>query len=156
MNILKTIRMPKAIAIAWLAALRGGEYKQAEAALKIVDHDEVGNEIVVGYCCLGVLEQAVSGCVEPKVHPIDPYEYARVPSHEWLDANRITFFDIEGDCVDDVSSTERAVSIPWVCTTNGDYVEVSELNDKGTDFLTIANLLEQHIEYTDTPASVDG
>ena len=32
----------------WLAALRSGEYKQIEGALRLVEYDKVG------YCCLGV------------------------------------------------------------------------------------------------------
>ena len=48
-------RMPKELKAKWLEALRSGKYRQGMARLR----DQSG-----GYCCLGVLQEALDGQVE--------------------------------------------------------------------------------------------
>ena len=66
-----TIKMPRESLDKWLAALRSGEYQQSRGCMR-------GN---TGYCCLGVLQECLTGTVEE----------LPVPSREWLHANKITF-----------------------------------------------------------------
>jgi len=47
--------MNKAVKRRWIAALRSGQYKQAEGQLREVEYHDDDTVTVNGYCCLGVL-----------------------------------------------------------------------------------------------------
>lgn len=77
----KTIRMPQPLLDKWLAALRSGEYKQAQHRLKVMLDDGPG------YCCLGVLQMVADGEVETSESGI----YFGAPSVRWLNTHDIWF-----------------------------------------------------------------
>jgi hypothetical protein len=117
----KTIRMPKELADKWLAALRGGEYKQGRYALRCRD----------GYCCLGVLEMAIDGSVET-----DGKTSRILPSIEWLHMHGIRFV---------IGTSREARGAPFLPSLN---CTASVANDDGGyDFLQIADAIEAALEY---------
>jgi hypothetical protein len=145
MDTIKTIRMSKADAEKWLAALRSGEYKQGILALQ----DRSG-----GYCCLGVMEQCLTGAVEMHSNfivtgvacPLD------APSLPWLDQHKIKFSAVLYN-----GSIDPGRRIPYVQLTEdftgrherftaGAWVAVSSLNDEDMPFDKIADLIEAHLE----------
>lgn len=108
----------------WLTALRSGEFKQEQSTLQ---RDG-------GYCCLGLLEQVISGDCET----------GGLPSIEWLDANGITFRGVFGrnpgvEC--DLLEVDDAEQLPF-----GRNTSLSSLNDSGYTFTEIADALEKIIE----------
>jgi hypothetical protein len=137
----KTIRMPKALWDKWEAMLLDPETKQGVGALC----DASG-----GYCCLGVLQKAVDGDVEK----VDEAERDRLfeeghndgaipalgspaltPSPEWLARNGITFR----------SRYSTNTRVPEV-SVKGTFEMVSELNDEGSSFAEIVELMRPHVE----------
>lgn len=78
------------------------------------------------YCCLGVLEMVLEGEVEN----------ATVPSFLWLERHGISFYnDVGGLCVNPHIKSEG--------------VAVSTVNDIGTPFSQIADLIKQHSRASD-------
>jgi hypothetical protein len=112
----KTIRMPKELLDKWLAALRGGEYKQAKSRLS----DESG------YCCLGLLQVMACGDVER----YENGESKHYPSTEWLGTQSIEFVDHN---VDGPGWT------PYLPTLDN---VASNANDDGKTFAEIADAIE--------------
>lgn len=79
----KEYSLPKNFATKWLAALRSGEYQQAQSELYNIDSK--------GYCCLGVA-LAISGYNLTKNRdaatcgwPADAYRNPRIPKTLWSD-----------------------------------------------------------------------
>lgn len=116
---MKHIKMPKALAEKWLEDLRSGEYQQCRA--KMTDGS--------GYCCLGVLQMGISG--EIIMERAD-----EVPSKEWLHSKNIEFFD----------EFDEKENYPYSSNKEASFLD---LNDLGTPFPEIADLLEIEIEYND-------
>ena len=116
---MKTIYMPKKHLDTWLSALRSGKYEQGEGHLERYDK----------YCCLGVLQKAISGCVS---------ERNDVPELSWLKDNNITFLDY----------SRMPDQVPIIYLEDGDTnpMLLTELNDKGESFLKLADLIEEHAE----------
>jgi hypothetical protein len=126
---MKTIRGPKKVLDAWLAALRSGKYEQGKKRL----------ECNGAYCCLGVLQMELSGKVERFANDEPQY----LPTPQWLAQHHISFTAINRDgSVDD----EAVPSIWYQDTWEG----VALLNDQGVPFPEIADLIEAHMEYTDS------
>lgn len=127
---LPAIKMPAAIATLWLAALRSGEYTQGRYCLR----DTSG-----GYCCLGVLEQVVSGQVEMR----NLLHSRATPSVEWLKEHGIQFReDYEGE-------VQGTCTNPSFRVLRDDEVydsSAAELNDEGISFEAVADILEPLIE----------
>ena len=121
---MKHIRMPKALAEKWLADLRSGEYKQCRG--KLCNG--------VGYCCLGVLIKS-AGCDIPE-DDIDGD--GGLPALGWLENQNIEFFNVRSNSVHRRS--------PYITAQDS---RVDRLNDTGTSFSEIADLLETEIEYND-------
>ena len=137
-----------------MAALRSGEFQQCSGRLKRFDAD--GN---ASYCCLGVLQEVVSGEVS---HGAADGEFDMqgnplcdaVPPMEWLTANGIKFFDHLG----------YAVTVPTIYVTElepteeddeGNLIKLpptetcesaASLNDNGCTFEEIADFLEPLIQ----------
>lgn len=123
---MKTIKMPKKIADKWLAALRSGEYKQCTNVLYNGG----------GYCCLGVLQMVVDGKVEVDKDDGTPEP---LPSFGWLAKKGIEFLSIkDGSLVHD-----RVPLLPALQRL------AATANDSGESFATIADAIEQCVEYTD-------
>lgn len=127
---MKTIRMPRELANAWLTALRNGEYQQGVGALKV--RLENGTS---GYCCLGVLQHCVDGTVE-KSYGGPPKTY---PSMQWIEARGIEF----------LNRFMEPSNRPYLHRLNAD---ADVANDRGDDFKQIADALEAEIEFTEGDA----
>jgi hypothetical protein len=95
----KTIKMPADLLAKWLVALRSGEYKQASGTLYSASQN--------GYCCLGVLQMAVDGCVERKLEDGRP---ETAPTSDWLMGHGVEFLGPE-----EVSGAD-----PWLPILDGD------------------------------------
>lgn len=111
----KTIRMPQATLDLWLHHLRSGEVKQGTG--RLFD----GN----GYCCLGVLQCAVTGGRVEQEND----EPADLPSFEWLRSEGIKFRDEGG----------RAEQFPYLPTLG---LHATSANDRGASFREIADAIE--------------
>ena len=109
----------------WLAALRSGDYKQGRA--KLMNSEG-------GYCCLGVLQMALDGCVEMVAELNESQSY---PTIHWLNEHNIVFRDEQG-------SICRTPYFPRTDT----YADV--LNDhRRMTFLQIADETEAECEVID-------
>jgi hypothetical protein len=124
------ISMPAAMKTNWLNALRSGEYKQATGVLCREDH-ETGAK---GFCCLGVLQQIVSGDVERYSSGIPD----SVPSLNWLSENGIAFNGGSQNNPVFIAYNEEVAEQNWT--------SAAELNDNGASFTEIADILEPLIE----------
>lgn len=123
---MKTMRMPKATLFAWLAGLRSGEYAQALGTLEKKNHS--GD--VVGYCCLGVAQKVLDGCVELDFNGrfLDSY-----PTDSWWITHGIQAID----------PRKEPGHVWYKDKLHG----LAELNDgKKLSFLEIADLIEQSTE----------
>lgn len=125
----KTIKMPGNIADKWLAALRSGEYTQAQEVLF--------NPHTNGFCCLGVLQNCISGQIIP-----DPS--GELPDRNWLEEHNInfrkrTFYGFQ----------EHSLS-PTIFDSPEDsvvYFNITAYNDVlNTPFVKIADLIESNLE----------
>ena len=125
---MKTIFMKRADWEKWDAALRSGEYKQAIEALFDVHSG--------GYCCLGVLQQCLTGGTEADLlSDID-----QLPSEDWLYKHGIEF--LNGD-----AAPRRT---PWLSKLDA---SADCANDQGVSFDRIAYAIEQAVEFTDENAA---
>lgn len=121
---MKTIFMTKEQWEKWDNALRSGEYKQAKSAMF--------NKDTGGYCCIGVLQKVLSGCVEH-----DGGGYPRgLPTTRWLVDNGIRFRDQYG----------KPCAGPWLGTAR-DYA--TKMNDEGANFIDLAEHIQQAVQFTD-------
>lgn len=121
----------------WVAALRSGEYNQADGALRIKDT----------FCCLGVL------CDLYKQEQGGTWELTAYMGAEMLDG-QYHFVPPNNDGQPGVLPTCVAkwaglkLNDPHLKTecTNEDSIEcISELNDRGAKFDHIADLIEQQL-----------
>jgi hypothetical protein len=109
----------------WLSNLRSGEYEQAQGFLRTT----------YGYCCLGVLCDLYS-------------QELNVP---WTDHGGKNFCDY--DFLGEPSALPIEVvkwaglkdQYPKVKDEKNIQLQLTELNDNGTDFKTIANLIEKSL-----------
>ena len=121
-EIKKTIFMTRAQWETWKNALLSGKYRQGAGSLHADN----------GYCCLGVLEDALTGEVES----------TGLPSKYWLDAHNIQF----------TMATGYPQQAPFVLTDFRDslsYHRVDILNDNGWSFEKIVEVMEPHVQFTD-------
>jgi hypothetical protein len=125
-------KMDPEVKAKWVAALRSGEYDQAQSGLR-VDQSQSGGEI--GYCCLGVLCELYrrehpgavwidTGRFVPVPETGGRYNYAPPEVADWAG------IDEDGD----------ARVIDRGLTRN-----VSNLNDAGQSFAQIADLIEAQL-----------
>lgn len=129
---MKTIFMPKLVWEKWDAALRSGEYEQGKNFLR-VDTEEGPT-----YCCLGVLQQCLTGCVEKMSRDIatGDWKYDALPTREWLEDHKISF----------MSSIANEDNNPHIVAKQ---MSIAELNDTGMSFVEIADLIKEAVEFTD-------
>ena len=130
------IEMPSELADRWLTALRSGEFKQCTGTL--VRETQGGD--VEGFCCLGVLQMITDGEVER----LDSGTPCGVPSVDWLRQRGIRFSDqFDKEVVNPEFYVEHADhptrSAPL-------YVSAATLNDNGSTFAEIADLIEPLIK----------
>jgi len=126
---MKTIQMKRADWEKWDAALRSGKYKQCTGMLS-----DGG-----GYCCLGVLQMALDGQVEP----------SELPSAAWLQRHGITF-----DCDEDIFGGIKGRNPEIKIQDERDLA--SEFNDAVRDngehiytFPVLADAIAAAVEFTD-------
>lgn len=110
-----TIKMKKEHLDSWLEGLRGGKFEQAREYL-CDGH---------GYCCLGVLQMAVSGVIVK-----DTVQDTELPDREWLKKEGIEFYD-----ENDLLSSE-----PWLPSLAS---LASQANDDGESFKVIADAIQK-------------
>ena len=127
-----TIVMKESEALAWLAALRDGKQKQARGVL-YRSSDAASEHYPVGFCCLG-LEQAVNfgGKCEVDIHG----RFRDIPSYDYLKLTNKAYFSMAG-----LYSRSPAVYAELQECSIG----ITQLNDGGTSFSKIADLLENHM-----------
>lgn len=117
--------MRKDVMIKWIAALRSGKYVQGRQRLKTVP----GTTGVAEHCCLGVLCEVLGMKSRPNLGP----------------GNIVHTFG-RGSCTylppTVVRKAGMKTSIGYVNTS----VDLVALNDNGTSFEEIANLIETHYE----------
>jgi hypothetical protein len=135
--------MNKEIAKKWITELRSGKYKQGTGRLHGTDAD--GSD---RYCCLGVLcEIAVSeGVAERSSEPIRHGRYMY-----GTEVNERKDFE---------DKTRHSTVLPVVVkewagmkddcgkhnVSNGGYEYLTSLNDRGSSFAQIADIIEQNVE----------
>jgi hypothetical protein len=110
----------------WINALRSQEYKQSQHYLR----DDYG------YCCLGVLCDIYAK--EMNVPWEQPYEEDGINDYYY-------FNEAENLPIEVIDWAELKYESPSVTVENGDIIELAKLNDTGTDFLTISNLIEKSL-----------
>ena len=124
----------------WVDALRSGEYKQGRDALKI--NDGQGER----YCCLGVLCDLYA-----KEYPKSEFKPAINLAGNYDISGALGFYATDGDSVEGFNSGIPPELVckwanlpspnPSVDNVNGDCL--TELNDIGTPFATIADIIEK-------------
>jgi hypothetical protein len=114
--------MDKEIKEKWLAALRSGDYKQGQYALKRVD--DVGN---TSYCCMGVL-----ACIVGKENKMENNDFYNDNVYEEL--AQITRGPGDWSSIKSHEYTHKDGSIKHLATHN----------DSGDTFLEIADIIEEY------------
>lgn len=118
--------MPKKLKAIWLKALRSGKYKRAKGTLY--------DQTTCGFCCLGVLEHAVTGGVEYIESDNSPRMY---PTVNWLSENDINFNQSCG-----FNSGYGDCKVFY----SGRVIRLSELNDSGKlSFKKIADIIDKQV-----------
>lgn len=119
------IVMPKATLRKWLAALRSGEYRQTGSVMFNPDNHS--------FCALGVLEHVIDGGVEVYGDPKTSNDFCCVPSSQYLRERNIQFKDQYG-CICDAPSVHTTRKVESLVA----------LNDKGTRFKVLADIIERN------------
>lgn len=144
---MKTIHMPKELAIKWLNALRSGHYTQGTG--KLFQHNPAC-EPHFAFCVLGVLKYVTEGDDFNLDNPEREDEF----DLEWLEYHGITFnsfYRLGGELRGQVNpEPETAPQVDY----NGVREFIFSFND-GRDgcpmlgFNELANLIEKHLEVID-------
>lgn len=123
--------MRRNVAKKWVSALRSGRYKQIRKALKRVNNNQVES-----FCALGVLCDLYQ-----KEHPENPLPEEK-QSDKTKNGNEVAFGGETGILPKEV--------MDWAGLRNQEVffeekeATIPELNDKGTTFKTIADLIEKN------------
>jgi hypothetical protein len=136
---IKTVRGSRKVVDKWLADLRSGKYAQSFGQLKVDDLISTRENKPVGFCCLGVLiEGAGLDCGNKGV-----------PEHEDIRQIGLVFAHSNQYVNNPDPVFDGHMAYPDVLF-NGKWTAVTALNDKEKlSFNEIADLLSNHIEYTD-------
>lgn len=133
---MKSIFMKKADAEKWLSALRSGKYQKATGSMC-----QYEDGVLVGYCCLGVLQMELSGEIEHRYEKMA----LPVPTQLWKDYHGIRF---TSDSSNKVNADIPQLDLKY---ESGVLYTATSYNDVGPKitFNMIADELEKVIEYTD-------
>lgn len=123
---MKHIKMPRKIAEQWLKDLRSGEFKQG--------HGELHDEEKDSYCCLGVLCHQLMA-PDQSYSEVSKDGNNCYPSVKFLEAHGVKFIGEE-----DIRDNPYLTSLR---------LAASCANDRRLSFNTIADAIEQEVEYTD-------
>lgn len=107
----------------WLAALRSGEYKQGQDALRSGDK----------YCCLGVLSDLYQEDHEDCV-------WKRTENGQTLSLTGANSQDLPVQV-----ATWAGIRRPVMVSSQGRDIRVAELNDGGHSFAELADLIEESL-----------
>lgn len=134
------MKMPVAMKDKWVAALRSGKYKQSQGKLKHLG----------GHCCLGVLQEEISGDVE---YVDESWVAAPVFTTKWCEANGV-FLDLpertEYCCPSVMSDNDVAKLVEL--NDGPDYQEEADPEDAAVNaeyiksFSIIADWIEKNVE----------
>lgn len=117
-----------------VAALRSGKYVQGREVMKQIFPDGTAT-----YCCLGVMQEEISGEVEKNFFINDYTRYRALPSRNWCEANGI----INAHNIDGLV----CVLVPSGFTKKGVAIDAPIANDRlGLTFNQIADLWEHFVE----------
>jgi hypothetical protein len=111
--------MKKEIAEKWVTALRSGEYKQGQTALRSIDNE---------FCCLGVLCDLHAKAGEGSWGPVGTGFYVYKDSNGFLPVPVMEWAGIK--------------------TIRGEFLEtnLTRLNDSGVSFEKIADIIEANAD----------
>lgn len=120
-------RMPPEVKAQWLAALRSGEFKQGQRALRAERDGETR------YCCLGVLcDLAVKNGVIPEPVQVDQFGYRRYSYGVHLAEAATTVLP---------SSVQKWAGVSSHGHRDG-ALTLASVNDNGVRFPEIADIIE--------------
>ena len=119
-------RTPKQVYKKWLKSLRSGKYQQAKGCLREIEENDDGDQVVKGFCCLGVLQDIAvkDGGGEWDVGPCylgNPQSYMGTPRQQILDylqldddavEHLIDMNDQEGASFDEIADEIEFVIMP--------------------------------------------
>lgn len=127
---MKTEPMNPVVKAKWLEALRSGEYKQADGVLRTTEDS---------YCCLGVLSQIASdeGIVA------QPKQRNGYGHYRWTDDDGTTGYMYLLPSVAEWAGLDSASG--RIEDGTGGHVCLSQMNDDGSTFTEIANVIEERL-----------
>jgi hypothetical protein len=118
----------------WLDALRSGKYKQGKGALKIK------TEKGFRHCCLGVLCELYQDNHKKKLKEGEPHELDDISGVVDFSGNE-TFLPPEVSRWAGLNKIDPTIPVKTAAWDPS----LSELNDAGRKFTTIAKLIEKHL-----------
>ncbi len=121
--------MKRDVAKKWVGALRSGNYKQIRQALKRVKNNQIES-----FCALGVLCDLYQ-----KEHPDKPLAEVTL-DRKTKNGNAVSIGGQEGDLPNKVKNW-AGINGHYLLPSAG--VSIPELNDRGTSFKKIADLIEK-------------
>lgn len=124
------MKLPKKIKNKWIKALRSGKYKQTEG--RLYDPE------TKGFCCLGVLQECVTGQVELNYGDDPPdYTFAGMPSRMFMEGIGV-----------ELEQLEQSHPDTKCCSVMQDkhLSDLVEMNDDGHSFEAIADYIEKNVE----------
>jgi hypothetical protein len=135
--------MDKDIKTKWIAALRSGEYKQTTGVLARMHYSSPdGSQL--HHCCLGVLCEVVGLKREPTPWNINIHQYFTGHHEEegWPEAVETTLPDALAKSLGFPQAEHGTDGDGWLPESR---VSLAQLNDDGSTFDEIADLIEQEL-----------
>jgi hypothetical protein len=133
--------MKKEIAKKWVKALRSGKYKQGKGYLK-----QLNSKNEPRHCCLGVLCELYDQQMK-KNHKKTLYVEHMINSESGTVVEFISFNKHDGGLPKEVREWANMISPCGEFVNDKDRVEyLSDLNDNGKKFSTIADIIEKNVE----------
>jgi len=131
--------MKKEVAKKWVEALRSGKYKQGKAYLK-----QINSKNEPRHCCLGVLCELYDQQMK-KNHKKTLFTEHMIDSE--TDVEFISFNKHDGGLPKEVREWANMINPCGEFVNDKDRVEyLSDLNDDGKKFSTIADIIEKNVE----------
>jgi hypothetical protein len=128
--------MKKDVAKKWAKALRSGKFKQGKSWLK-----QYNSKGQVQHCCLGVLCELYNESMK-KNHR----KSLRTRSVDGVDSSYVYFGNQSQGLPKVVRQWSGVKTSLGDMDANNDFVCLADLNDCGSKFTTIANLIEKNAE----------
>jgi hypothetical protein len=133
--------MKKEVAKKWIKALRSGKYKQGKGYLK-----QFTSKNEPRHCCLGVLCELYDQQMK-KNHKKTLFAEHMIDSESGTFVEFISFNKHDGGLPKEVREWANMINPCGEFVNNKDRVEyLSDLNDDGKKFSTIADIIEKNVE----------